>query len=691
MRLHHGLIVLAIAAPVRARAQGATTPTDAAPPARATTRIALPVQSVTLFSSGVGYFEHAGTVHGNATAELRFTTAQINDVLKSLTLQDFDGGRIGAVTYPSQDPVSRTLRSFDVDLTGNPAMASLLNQLRGARITVVAHGASVTGTILGVESRRTAVDQGMPVETPVLNVVTGATIRSIELPAVTSLSLDDARLQQELSRALEALNQARDQDRKPVEIDFTGRGDRRVRVGYVVETPIWKASYRLLLGEHNARLQGWAIVDNQTDGDWTNITLSLVSGRPESFIMDLYRPLYVQRDTVVADLYRGLHPQLYAPGIPTGSARNLPAAPGGVRSQAPTLGLAVNAFEDARVAIGAASSGFGSAAGGVADTAVAAMRLGTLFHYTIPDVTLARRQSALLPIVVDTVPIERVAIYNASVLATHPLDGVRLRNTTGKDLLQGPVTVLDSGSYAGDARIADLPAGDSRFLSYAVDLDVVVNRIEHPIVDVLIGAKISNGALLVKRKSRLVRVYDIDNRGKTDKTVIVEEPRTFAWSLADSAKPAETTASVYRFDQPVAAGRTAKLTVTQESNLSTTVELVPAHINTLLTYSQAGEVPVEVRNAIDKAVGLMRRVTDLRAQVASRDSSLAEVTREQQRIRDDMNAVDRASKYYQRLLAKLNDQESTIEQLQKERADLMTQRDAAQKALDEFVAGLTVG
>src|SRR5947208_8154278 len=93
----------------------------------------VPVKEVVLFSSGVGYFEHFGAVRGDGSTELRFKTNQINDILKSLVLQDLDGGQVTTVTYPSQDPIAKTLKSFQVDITANPPLADLLNQLRGAK------------------------------------------------------------------------------------------------------------------------------------------------------------------------------------------------------------------------------------------------------------------------------------------------------------------------------------------------------------------------------------------------------------------------------------------------------------------------------------------------------------------------------------------------------------------------------
>src|SRR5437588_7663097 len=96
----------------------------------------VPVKAVVLFSSGVGYFEHYGAVKGSGSTELRFKTQQINDILKSLVLQDLDGGKITTISYPSQDPIAKTLRSFQVDITSNPSLGDLLHQLRGATVRV---------------------------------------------------------------------------------------------------------------------------------------------------------------------------------------------------------------------------------------------------------------------------------------------------------------------------------------------------------------------------------------------------------------------------------------------------------------------------------------------------------------------------------------------------------------------------
>jgi len=292
--------------------------------APAASRQEVPVTTVALFSSGVGYFEHSGIVRGDGTTELRFRTSQMNDVLKSLVLQDEGGGHVTTITYPSQDPLSKSLRSFQVDITANPSMAQLLNLLRGARVTILSQAEHISGTVLVVETRhRQQNDKDAVIDVPVLNLLAGAMIRSVELQSITSLTFDDPQLQDELTKALAALSQSRDQDKKPVLINFIGSGERRVRVGYVVETPVWKTSYRLILDDRSAKLQGWAIVENQTESDWNNVSLSLISGRPISFVMDLYAPLYLTRPTVVAAQYDNLRPQVYEGGV-AGEAKAAP-------------------------------------------------------------------------------------------------------------------------------------------------------------------------------------------------------------------------------------------------------------------------------------------------------------------------------------------------------------------------------
>src|SRR5215475_5166038 len=98
---------------------------------------ALPVAQVILYSSGIGYFQREGEVEGSSRIDLSFPVQDINDLLKSMMLQDLGGGRISAVSYNSREPIDKTLRSFAIDLTSNPSFAGILNQARGEKVEAV--------------------------------------------------------------------------------------------------------------------------------------------------------------------------------------------------------------------------------------------------------------------------------------------------------------------------------------------------------------------------------------------------------------------------------------------------------------------------------------------------------------------------------------------------------------------------
>src|SRR3990172_9123919 len=386
-------------------------------------------QRVILFSSGVGYFEHAGTVKGNSSVELRFKTEQINDILKSLVLEDLDGGKAGVVVYPSQDPVAKTLRSFQVDISENPSLPALLNQIRGVKIKATVHGEEISGSILGVEAKQKAVgEKEKVIDVWVLNIISGANIRSVSLDDVQKLEIEDSQLQVELNKALTTVALERDKGKKPVTMNFVGQGERRVRFGYVVETPVWKTSYRLILSDvskDKSHLQGWAIVENQTENDWNNIELSLISGRPISFIYNLYQPLYIPRQLVQPELYTSLRPQTYEAGI--GLAQEEEAEQFAATDEVSLAEekLAARKMEKAKDFAAAPVMG-GIAAkplikkpmepihsiASVAD----AGQIGELFQYTVGNVSLPRQQSAMIPIIAGDIQAERISIYNQGVI-----------------------------------------------------------------------------------------------------------------------------------------------------------------------------------------------------------------------------------------------------------------------------------
>ena len=240
------------------------------------------------------------------------------------------------------------MQSFAVNLSSNPTFGQVLNQVRGEKVEVVlqqanaAQPGTMTGSIMGVEQKQEGVDKAV-VNVEQLNLWCADGMRSVKLADVQRVRFLNPVMDNEVRKALETLTLSHDTQKKAVSLSFVGEGKRNVRVGYVIENPIWKTSYRLVLGkekEDKPFLQGWAVVENATDEDWKDVRMALVSGRPISFQMDLYTPLYVPRPKVVPELFASLRPVTYnddseSPGRRGGrkwACRVGPGAGGGLRS-----------------------------------------------------------------------------------------------------------------------------------------------------------------------------------------------------------------------------------------------------------------------------------------------------------------------------------------------------------------------
>src|SRR5436190_17926572 len=291
-----------------------------APQPDAAAAAALPIKTVVLFCSGVGYFERKGEIEGNARIDLTFQVRDINDLIKSMVLQD-EKGVVSAVSYDSLEPVDRTLKSFAVNLTNNPTFGQILTQMRGEKVEVVLQQTAtnqpgtISGSVMGIEQQKQPSKDGA-VETEVLTMWCAEGVRSVKLSEVQRLRFLNPTMEGEFRRALETLALSHDALKKAVSLNFTGEGKRAVSVGYVVENPIWKTSYRLVLDKDGKPfLEGWAVVDNPTEDDWNNVGMALISGRPISFQMDLYQPLYVPRPTVELELFQSLRPVAYGGAV----------------------------------------------------------------------------------------------------------------------------------------------------------------------------------------------------------------------------------------------------------------------------------------------------------------------------------------------------------------------------------------
>ena len=567
-----------------------------------------------------------------------------------------------------------------------------------------------TGQVLSVESQTVAApdDKSQPVSDTFLNLVTDTGIRSVDMKDVLELKILDDSLASQLHQALSTLATGHDTEQKTVTIHFGDGPARTVVAGYVTESPIWKTSYRLSLDD-KPYMQGWAIVDNATDHDWNDVRLTLVSGQPISFIQDLYTPLYIPRPVVPPDVQANPYPQLAEENVLENAQAAVAGKPTAGRDQAfsrfayPSLAPAPTAAPGRAMSITGGGANPGFADGAVWDDNGADMlrygvtsqatgqKAGELFQYRVKNlVSIPRQQSAMIPIVTDDVKAEKTDLYNADMNPANPLNGLELTNTTGMHLKAGPVTILDAGSYAGDARMPELEPNDTQLITYAVDLGVTGLRETPPQANRLVSIVIKKGVLTLTSRSEVTTKYTFKNKLDKDRAILVEQPIKPTWDLVEPAKPDEKTRSYYRFKVNAPATASTDFKVVESHLDYQTVGLLNADIDFILQYRTNAVASPAVQAALADVAAKKQKIAQIQTQIDGQRTRINTITMEQDRIRQNMAQLDQTSALYKRYVGELDDQETQLGKIRADLDRLQVDLTQAQTDLNNAVANLDV-
>jgi hypothetical protein len=297
----------------------------------------------------------------------------------------------------------------------------------------------------------------------------------------------------------------------------------------------------------------------------------------------------------------------------------------------------------------------------------------------------------MLPIVNGSVQGEKLSIYNASVHAKHPLNGLKLTNTTGLHLMQGPITVFDDGAYAGDAHIQDLPPGSQRLISYALDLDVEVAPEGKASPEELVSVRIVKGVLHTSHKYRRTQNYTVKNSDKRARQVLIEYPREAEWTLVTPEKPEDQTRDLYRFAVQAAPGQPQTLKVEEQRTVSQQAALTNLEVNAIVIYVRSRVVSDEVKAALSEVIKRKQQLLEVAAQRQRLEAEIKTIDQEQSRIRQNMAQLDRNTELYNRYIKKFGEQEDQIENRRTEIRQLEIEEARQRKALDDYLAGLSLG
>jgi hypothetical protein len=606
------------------------------------------------------------------------------------------------------------LEDLAVDLRGWPDVTEILRRQQGAEVTI---------TAWGIEPRRPREADGNNVNNAAQNSVTqssatqsfaqGQTVsgvlvsandetvsvygdgglRVVRTAAIRSVVFADPRLNEDIRTALAVINENKNTASRRVSVLLNGNGVRDVRLSYVIPAAVWKASYRLDLSAQTPFLQAWAIVDNDSGSDWENTELTLVSGRPVSFVQQLYQPYHLSRPVKPLEIAGAAEALVYG-GVMMEKAEAAADFGGANDSVRTARSMAAPLAYGEPVAAADADAGLGTAAPspvGSAAPANAAVDAGFSFEWTFKEpVTVMRGQSVMLPLTEGAVEARKVLIFNgrsASSEASHPQIGVELSNTTGQKLPPGPVTVFDNGSYAGDALVSFLGAGEKRLLSYADDLSVS-GSVSGTSRRTVSAVKISGGVMTITRKTSFERTYTFNNTSIEERSIIIEHPIRLNTTLAVPEKADERTDSVYRFSQPLPARRSVTFQVVEETPVSERLSLSSMSIDGFVSYASNAEIPQNVRTALQQAVTLREAVNTAAMRTNELNGDLQRAHTEQARVRDNLTAVGAETQAGEQYLGRLREIDTRIDTINADYDKALAASRAATEAYTTYIAGL---
>jgi hypothetical protein len=657
----------------------------------------LPVKQVVLYKHGVGYFERAGELAAGESARLDFKAAEMDDVLKSLTIEEKGGGKISGLRYDSSEPLAHKLADFPFQLGAAQPLSAVLDQLKGAQIELKFANEAVTGAI--VAARLTPGDDKRSEREQITLLMDAGDLRNFDLGAASGIRFTDVRLQMQFKDYLSALTDARSKEKRSVYVDSTDTKRREIVASYMVPTPVWKSSYRLIFGDGaQPTLEGWAIVDNTTGEDWTNVNLSLVSGRPISFISRLYEPRYVIRQTAALPEDAASAPVVYAGAEAkeadtitvdgaTGSSGGFPTAPPPPAMAMPSAGLPMNGREFNRLEQFAKMQGAPSTVWPL----TAGRELGELFEYHIAmPVTIRRNESAMLPFLQQKVDTRKLLIYSDP-SAAHPMDAAEITNSTGKTLDGGPITVYESGAYAGEALMETVKTGDKRLIGYGVDLGTRISTQWDSKSEQIREIHARRGILTTRNAVVETRTYTIHNVDQKAKTLVIEHAARPEYNLLDR-KPTEKTSNAYRFEVNLQAGATEKFPVVEEHVFERAFTLTDLTPDVLFTYVRNKTFNDAARKQLEQIANLKQEITTDAREIKSLEAQITDVVNDQERLRQNIGTLNQVSGQQQQVQTyaqRLASQDSQLASLRDRRADLDKKRAALETDVSVAIQALS--
>jgi hypothetical protein len=675
MRILPGLLALSFALPAFGRARPG-------PPA------ILPLKTLRLYETGVGYFERSGALSNTAATTLPVPAGHLDDALKTLVVLTPDAlSRVHGIEFGSSASrgTARALVGLPLDPDAAITYRDLLACMKGNEVAVRSGGKVVEGRLLDLtevaplvplsstkkdDKEKEADKDPLVAKEPdlmLLVLTRDSELRRFRASQVESVRPTDAAFAARLDAALAAVSSRGAQAARM--LHMMARSSAPVTLGYIAETPVWRTTYRMIFDDKNAMLQGWALVHNDSDEDWHDVQLHLVNGRPDSFLYPLAAPRYLRRELVHPDDQLSTVPQLLEHTADEQWGENvlggLSGNQVGESYGSGGLGLTGRGEGGGGTGYGVGIGHLGTVAssspvltvGNLAGVAQASgLESGALFTYTLAEkIDLRAHGSALVPFVQQSVEVRPITFFSAP--GEIGRSAARVVNSTRQTLPAGPIAFFADGSFAGESGLDRLKPGERRFVQYGADLDLTVETESATSKESTRRLTFGNDFLVEHFLKQSEAVYAIANKSGHERAVYLQ------LSVVDNSKVTgaddldyDTVAAHPLAIFHTAPGQSRKRTVKTEEGLSRGNALDSLSEKKLRDLAAKPELPRAERDAVAEAADAARRYEAADAALAAAARDGKQVEADVQRLRDDLKSLNTAdaksgNPFVQRILA----------------------------------------
>ena len=672
----------------------------------------LNVKRVIIFKHGVSYYILKGILKGSGKFELEFKIDEMNDVLKSLFVLDTSkNGYISSISYDAALETTQLLKSIMLNIPDTDSFSSLVTQIKGADVGLTVGGAKkISGKIMGIEYDEKFVKEEKITEKLLTLHQDNGMITKYKFSEIKSLEIMNDEIKKDLKFFLDTVIAGKKKDAKKIIINCESGGDdeidRNIFVSYIRESPIWKTSYRLIMSKQQALeqkclLSGWSLIENTTNQDWEDIELSLVAGMPVSFIYEFYRPIFIQRPVIQPPKVLSARPTEIEEGLEMEKFKDyamaeMEAKPMAMKRRAKAASTRAFAPPGAPPA-----GGIGRGAGIMSETEIydkvksqvktQTKDLGELFEYNISNpVTIKRKQSALVPILTESIKAKRLLLYNKNEHDKNPNACLEITNNTNLTLERGPVTIIYDDNLAGEAIIPFLNKEDTRLLNYAIEQAVIITHEQESENLSVHRVTFGSGYSYEYYYTNLTTTYKIKNKTDEEKELYLDHPKTYEYKFIEKSVEPEETANYWRFKLTLKPKDAIVFKLKEQRENYSSNYLWNYSKDDLLKrvgfYVRKKFIETDLENQLKEIAELIQALNDLRAKEEKLIEERDVMTDEQSRLRENIAVLGEDSQSIslkERYVKKLSDQESRFEEIKKELMTLDKKIKELNKSIEE--------